>query len=818
VGNHRNSNKLYLSLIKPSGMKVRKITLVVALTITVVCSGFVFYTNNDTLAKIAERFLAYQAKRPIEKVYLHLDKPYYAAGEDIWFKAYLVDGFELSLDSSISRVMYVELMNADHKIIERHTLSIPQGVTNGDFHLADTIPQGNYLVRAYTNYMKNFGEDFFFTKEISIFDPGAKLDAPAAVTQNKPDVQFFPEGGNLVQGIESKVAFKAINSAGSSVAIEGEISDGVKTVASITTDHKGMGFFKFTPESGKRYTAKLAGAFSGNSYTLPEAVSSGYAMQVVDAGNSIKIAVSSNVSNPAPFHIVGQARGEIYFAATGEVKGAPVVASLTKSKFPSGIAQITVFDGQGQPQCERLVFINHADQAKLAIASDKPSYGKRGEVSLTLRAQDGKGKPAAGNFSVTVYDANTIEPASEYESTIADYLLLNSDLAGKIEDPAYYLKDKSAETMKHLDLVMMTHGWRRFTWKEILKDQHSPIAHYAEQGIRLSGKLVKSVGQKPAANAKLKVFTAKGELIMITADENGNFYTEDLAHFDSTRLAIQTENDKGKQTSMKMTIDPYNVSPPSNYVLAPFKPYGLDEFLKQAEYRAKVQNAFNLEQDARWLEGVEVTATRIESFRKPAVYGKPSATVTSKDISAGAVNILQAIQARVPGIIIRGTPPNMTVNLRAGNDGPPLFTLDGTPVDLEVINTINPSDVEYIDIVRGTGAAIYGSRGINGVVAVYTKSGENSTRPTVGMERVSYPGYYTAREFYVPKYNQPSDLPNHPDIRSTLYWNPFVETDAEGNATIKFFASDVTSKFKVIVEGITYEGSPGVGTSSFVVQ
>jgi hypothetical protein len=209
---NQSQKKLYLKLFKTLGMNLRKITLAVALVITVISSGFVFYANNETLAKIAEKFLAYQAKRPIEKVFLHFDKPYYAIGEDIWFKAYLVDGLKLSPDSSISRVMYVELMNAEHKIIERHTLPIPEGVTSGDFHLADTVRQGNYLIRAYTNYMKNFGEDFFFTKEISIFDPGAKIENPSPSAQSKPDVQFFPEGGNLVEGIESRVAFKALSS------------------------------------------------------------------------------------------------------------------------------------------------------------------------------------------------------------------------------------------------------------------------------------------------------------------------------------------------------------------------------------------------------------------------------------------------------------------------------------------------------------------------------------------------------------------------------------------------------------------------------
>lgn len=798
-------------------MNFRKILLAAAFASAVGSTSFVLYTNNETLATIAQKFQAYQAKRPIEKVFLHFDKPYYAAGEDIWFKAYLVDGLKLSLDSSVSRVMYVELMDFNHTIIERHTLPIPQGVTNGDFHLSDTIPQGNYLIRAYTNYMKNVGEDFFFTKEISVFDPGAMITHAPAAAQVKPDVQFFPEGGNLIHGIESRVAFKAINPAGESIAVEGEIVDDARTVATFITDHKGMGSFKFVPEAGKRYSAKLKRAFAGLTYSLPEVLKTGYSIQVVDAGTSVRVSISSSVS-PGKFNLIGQARGEIYFAATGEVKGAPVVASISKSKFPSGIAQITVFDGEGQPQCERLVFINHSDQAKLAISSDQASYNKRGLVKLSLHATDSKGNPAEGNFSVTIFDENTVEPASEYESTIADYLLLTSDLSGRIEDPAYYLKDKALETVKHLDLVMLTHGWRRFTWREILNNQDAPLAHYAEQGIRLSGKVVKSVGQKPAANATLKVLTGKGEYIIMKADENGNFYTEDLAHFDSTRLAIQTENEKGKQTAMKMTIDPYNVSPPSNYVLTPFKPYGMDEFLKQAQYRAKVQDAFEREQDARWLQGVEISATKIEPFRKPAVYGKPSATVTSKDISPAAVNILQVLQARVPGVIIRGTPPNMNVNLRAGNDGPPLFTLDGTPVDAEVVNSLNPADVEYVDIVRGTAAAIYGSRGINGVVAIYSKTGANASRPTVGMERITYPGYYTAREFYVPKYDQPSNVSNHPDIRSTLYWNPFVETDKDGNATVTFYASDVTSKFKIVVQGITYGGAPGIASNAFIVQ
>lgn len=798
-------------------MNVKRISLIIALVIAGVSTSFVL-PPNETLTKIVEKFLAYQAKRPIEKVFLHLDKPYYATGDDIWFKGYLVDGLNLSLDSSISRVMYVELMNADHKLIERHMLPIPEGIANGDFHLPDSLPQGNYLVRAYTNYMKNTGEDFFFTKEISVFDPSAKLTQAATMPQQKPDVQFFPEGGNLIQGFENRVAFKAINANGESVSVEGEIveaSNGI--VTTFTTDHKGMGAFKFKPEAGKQYSARLKGNYAGLTLPLPK-VSRGYTIQVLDAGNTIKVAISADTGGPAVFNLVGQSRGEIYFAAAGEVKTSPVVASIPKTKFPTGIAQLTVFDGAGEPQCERLVFINHADQAKLAVSSERQSYAKRQEVTLNLQALDPKGQPTQGNFSIAVYDENTVEALTPYESTIADYLLLTSDLAGKIEDPAYYLKDKSMETLRHLDLLMMTHGWRRFTWKEMLQDQQPPIQHYAEQGIRLSGKAVKSIGQKPAAKAKLKVLTAKGELIIMEADENGNFYTEDLQHFDSTRLAIQTENEKGKQTALKLTIDPFNSSPPSAFRFSTFKPLGLDDFLKQAEYRLKVQNAFNLEQDARLLEGVEISATRIDETRKPAIYGKPSATITSKDIHPGAINILQALQAKIPGVIIRGVPPNMEVNLRAGNDGPPLFTVDGTPVDLEVVNSLNPGDIEYVDVIQSSKAAIFGSRGRNGVLAIYMKTGSNMGRNTVGMERVTYPGFYKAREFYVPKYNEPSDLPDRPDIRPTLYWNPSVETDDKGNAVIRFFASDVTSKFKIVVQGLTYGGAPGTASNSFTVQ
>jgi TonB-dependent SusC/RagA subfamily outer membrane receptor len=780
--------------------------------------AFISPPADDVLTKVISKLIAYHANRPQEKVFIHLDKPLYAAGEDLWFKSYLVDGTYHRLDSSISSVVYVELLNSDHAVIQRDILYSPGGVAFGDFHLDEALPEGKYLIRAYTNYMRNGLEDFFFQKEITILNPDKARDAGGENLQADIDLQFFPEGGNLISGVENRIAFKAINQSGRSVDVEGEmVDDQNAVVATFKTSHQGMGSFKGFIWANKSYTARLKNPGSGKTFKIPSSQEKGYMMQVVDAGQSIKVFIYNNseksAANPVLFNLVGQSRGEVYFAAKGEIKSTSVTTSIPKNKFPRGIAQITLFDGDGTPQCERLVFINNDTRLQVALAMNKASYSKREKVDVSLQVTNEKNEPVTGNFSVSIYDKSAIDGQDEYPFTIEDYLLLTSDLTGYIENPGYYFADNTPERAQNLDLLMMTHGWRRFTWKKILNDELPPLNHYAENGLTLSGKITKTGSEKPLANSKLKLLNNAGEMILTETDAEGKFYTDAFTHIDSSKIVIQTENAKGKQQDFDVQVNPFNSAPSSSYRFPLFEQFNSAAFSQKIATKEETERSFNLQNDTKMLEAIEVQSTKLdESPKAQRIYGTPSASVSMKDVKNQAyMHIFQVLQARVPGVTVKGTPPSMSITLRAGGaaSGSPLLLIDGTPVDADAVSSLNPSDVESVDVLRGPSAAVFGSRGQNGVIAIYTKRGQGISTSIDRNKHIKYHGFYAAREFYSPQYDVPSEFDSRPDLRTTLYWNPLIETDEQGKAQVSFFTSDVVADYEVIVQGISYTGYPG---------
>lgn len=778
---------------------------------------------NDELIQLIELLNAYRKFRPQEKLYVHLDKPMYAAGEDIWLKTYLLDASYHTPDS-LSQVVYVELLDPGKKIIQRHVLHSPNGMAHADFHLGDTIPEGNYAIRAYTNYMKNLGEEFFFLKEIKVLTQSSKAtpeDNPSPA-RSTVDLQFFPEGGNLLAGTENRIAFKGINSLGKSIPVEGKIIDSQnKVITTFATAHSGMGIFSLTAAAGNNYRAIVTSPSDDKQeFALPPANEKGYLLKVEDARDNIKVTVLTNqqtvTSGYTSVYLLALTRGVACFAAKGEIKQNSLVTLIPKSRFPSGIAQITLFDQDLTPQCERLFFINHQHSLQVSIQPDKPSYEKREKVTLNVSVAASDKNPVTGNFSISVYDGAKVSD-TEHPVSIENYLLLTSDLKGFIEDPGYYLKDTLKETRVHLDLLMMTHGWRRFSWQTLLKDPIKAADYFPEKGLVVRGTVMKSLAKKPAMGASIKVLSKNGDILILTSDSLGRFYSDKMVYYDSTELIIQTDNVKGKQTSLQFQLHPFNSSPPALYQPSSFQPTEAGDFLEQAALRNKVLASYRIAKDATLLKEVEVKATRIkEEPSHKKIYGMPDATLKGEDIPDGAINILQAMQGRLAGVHITGVAPNISVSIRGG--GAPLFLLDGMQVDVDMILAIPVSDVESIDVLKGASAAIYGGNGGNGVIAVNLKSGASAyTRPTIGIHLIKYPGFYTAREFYVPRYDVPADEHNLPDIRTTLYWNPLVIPDNEGKAQISFYASDVASEYKVVMEGISANGQPGVGTGVLTV-
>jgi hypothetical protein len=336
---------------------------------------------------------------------------------------------------------------------------------------------------------------------------------------------------------------------------------------------------------------------------------------------------------------------------------------------------------------------------------------------------------------------------------------------------------------------------------------------YTEHGIVVSGKVLRSLVKKPAVGSKIKVLTTRGDIIILEADSLGRFYSDRLQYYDSISMVIQTDNAKGKQTELQLFLDPFNPSPALKHSVSPFRTFEADEFLAQAGRQNRITDA--LDGKATMLKAVEITSTKIEEQRFK-MYGIPDVSLKVDDSMLSYTNIFEAIQGRVAGVMIVGVPPNMTISIRGG--GTPLLLVDGVPMDLDMVFSLSPNDVESVDVIKGAGAAIFGARGGNGVIALYTKNGISQSVQTVGIHHLKYPGFYKAREFYAPKYDIPSDNHNLPDLRSTLYWTPLVRTDSTGRAHVSFFTSDVLSSYRIVLEGISSDGTPGHGEGKMKIN
>lgn len=795
--------------------------------------------DDDPARRITERFVRYQAAFPQEKVFLHLDRPYYSAGETIWYKAYLLDASTHEADS-VSGVLYVELIDASARtVLQTRQLRAEAGYAAGDFALPDSLPAGPYQLRAYTNWMRNFPEEFFFTHDFRVFDARpveTALPAPGPV-----DLQFFPEGGQLTAGFDCRVAFKAIGPDGRGVDVTGTIlANDRDTLTAFRSTNLGMGQFTIPVQAGQTYTAVLFNPDgTERRIPLPGVPAAGFGLAVhAFAKESIRVFVHNaapQAASPRELVLLVQQRGVVCFVAKGNTGGRSFSVNVPRSKFPNdGIAHLTLFDDAGNPLAERLVFIRQKQELRVQVQPDKPRYKPREAVTLALTVTDREGKPATGNFSLAATDAGQVvaEPQAQ---TLVSYLLLSSDLHGAVEQPGRYFDPANSEAGVHLDLLMMTQGWRRFVWKEVLADSlPQPHSRFLfEQSLSVTGTVRRPNGKPFEKKVGLTLLsTPKNALPTFAtgeADAEGRFGFYDLDFSDSTTVLVQAIAGKGNRDGV-IRFDPF-LQPRVSGVRVPFNPLPLSP-QALAEYQRRSQEWLAIERqlklsNATLLKGVTVKAKKVDPFESRRIYGQPSTSIKlDQSNSAGAMSILDVIRGRVAGVSVGGSFPNYSVSIRGisslSGSSQPLFLLDGMPTDLQGILSISVADVEQIDVLKGAEAAIFGMNGGNGAIAVLTKRGnpnyDYNQQKAPGVERVKLPGFAPLREFYAPHYDQPKPEHTRPDFRPTLHWAPLLSTDAEGKAIVRFFASDAATIVRVDVQGAIATGKVGAGEATFRVE
>jgi hypothetical protein len=746
-----------------------------------------------------------------EKIFVHTDKSTYLPGEILWFKIYCVDGNNHK-PANLSKVVYADLLDNNQNSVLQAKISLVNGVGNGSLYIPVSVSSGNYKLRAYTNWMKNFSPDYYFEKIITLVNP---LKSPEAISEIKSaptyDVQFFPEGGNLVGGIKSKVAFKAVGQNGNGVKIIGVIvNQRNDTIARIGSLKFGMGSFSFTPAVGGTYRAVMK---EGNNKifekALPEVMALGYAMELTEESGRLDIAVKSNTNE-----------GNVYlFAHTGQVvKTATSVSfvngiahfTINKNDLGDGITHLTVFNSAKQPVCERLYFKRPTRQLLIEAAADQQQYIPRKKVNVNVLAKDIGGKASAADLSMSVYRVDSLQDIDQ--SNIFNYLWLNADLRGYIESPEYYFKATDEETNEALDNLMLTQGWRRFQWSQVLENKQPAFAFSPEfYGHTITGKIVNATTGLPAKEilTYLGVPGKRVQLYTSESDSLGRLFYYTKGFFGPSEIIAQTNGliDSTYRIDIASPFsEQYSKTLLHGFTFVP----AMQRALQDHSLSTQVLNIYSGSNIKRFYDAL------VDS---EAFYGKPYKTYKLDDFTR-FTTMEEDLREYVSEDNIVKSKVKFHIKVlgeRGFLDGDPLVLLDGIPMfNIDKVIALDPLKLRKLEVVNER--YYYGPAEHEGVFSFTSYKGDlGGVDLDAHAVVLDYEGLQLRREFYSPVYDTEAQAKSRmPDLRNLLYWAPSVST--QGKDAVSFFTSDQPGKYVGVVQGINADGQAGVQYFTFEVK
>jgi hypothetical protein len=788
------------------------------------CVGFfIFILNsfpgvgqNQFTEQLQKEFYDYQTNHLQEKLFVHTDKTFYLAGETIWFKIYSVDeSFHRPLP--VSSIAYIELISKEDKPVMQVKVRMKGGTGNGFLSLPGSIPSGNYLFRAYTAWMKNFPPDYYYHQTLTVVNTLRGKSPADSSGHAMAEIQFFPEGGNLVNGLNSTIGFKISDRAGNGIDGKGAIVNQQKdTIVRFESFHNGMGRFQLTPQRSETYYAVLNAGDSMITRKLPDASSEGLAMQLSQQEmGKIKISVhgSEKFAN-SRVYLFAHTRHRIKNVQTAKLDKGEAVFFVNKKELGDGISTFTLFNESGQPACERLFFKRPAENLLIGVKADRENYIPRSQVHIDLATKDSSGAPAIANMSLSVFLLDSLQ--SIPKENIISYLYLSSDLKGRIEDPEYYFTHKGAESDEAIDNLLLTQGWRRFKWNDVFKYPKPAFEFLPEtEGPVIYGKLVHKTTGLPAQNISYNLTVPGPDFAFCnaTSHQNGSILFTFKNTYGNNALILQPANpaDSDYRIDIKGAYaDKYAPFPLSDLSIS--RVY--ENSLLRRSIGNQVENAY-----ATGLKHQFIKNTISDST---AFYGRPDLLyyldnytrfVTMEEVLREYVG---DVRVRKEGNKFRFRVRNLLFNTFFDDD--PLILLDGLPVhDASRIVALDPLKIRKIEVVSHkffTGPAI-----VEGIVSVQSYDGaQGATQLDPDAFVLEYDGLQRQREFYSPVYaaedQQQSPVP---DYRNVLLWLPNLNSGQDGRKQISFYTSDMKGKFAVVVEGISPGGFPGSAVTTFEV-
>ena len=866
-----------------------------------------------------------------QKVYIQMDKPNYTVGDTLWFKSYVLNTNYLN-NLLASEILYVEVLDENLNLIKRQLVPQYYGMGLGSIVLSDkNYSAGNYVLRAYTNWMRNFDANYFLERsfaitiptsnewlinskmsvqeqgterfvnanlqltdaignkvalkdlEVSLLDgkkvskkivmktdvtgglnfkfPLAKnlfiqlktvssdnnaynVKLPIILKQEKNiDIQFLPESGDLINGLTSKVGFKAIGEDGLGVKVSGTIYNNLQQpITKFSAVHLGMGSFYLTPKIGETYTASIKQADgSQQSYPLPVAKKSGILFSVTNKHltDSLQITISATADKKgSSYYFIGQSRGIGCYGGLVKVTDSIMPILINKNLFPSGIIKFTLLDEQKLAVCERLVFNTKHDFFDVIIKTDKIEYDKRDSVGLTIAVSDEKGNPVQGGFSLAVTDDGQVNLDTIKNENLLSRILLISELNGYIEEPGYYFPKKmTAEIWDNLDHLLLTQGWISYNWVTKYSKTANPIFKH-EPFYGINGK-VSNVLNKPLSGAKIVLLSKKPSLLLETVtNANGIFTFNNLKPADSAVYFIQARNKNNKSFNVGIKMDEF-LPPKFNAIKYATKPWFLNvdtatrDILKNRVENFEAQNKLSGKQ----LKEVVIKGKRIIKDSYNLNDGESDLTLSEADMNkAGKKTLGEILFQNISGFMIDERKQAYFIR----GDQLVHLVIDGVDVNFarpreislkdyirNYLDFITAEDIKGIEVMRSPGMIKNYAHQFLHPLADFNEHAfiEITTFSGNGAFMNKTPGTYLfkplnivyAHKFYSPKYSVKSNITGI-DSRSTVYWNPNVVTDKNGIAKVAFYTTDKKGPYTLLFEGSNMNGIIGSAKSKIIVK
>lgn len=649
-----------------------------------------------------------------------------------------------------------------------------------------------------------------------------------AIQKEKADpgkirLEFFPEGGNLINGLQTNLVIKSIGQNGLPVNISGDIVDSKKnSVSKFSTGVKGLSLVTFTPVKGESYSAVSSLSNGGSKvFALPATSNEGISLAVTNTHpTKTFLRVERGKENPGLYNelfVAATLHDQLVYIGKFNVEEGLDAASVNKKNLPPGVLHVFVMDKNGKLLAQRLVFINNPGITLNAIKPKQLDRDKRkrNELNLSLPPNNN------AEISASVVNAETSSTGQSREN-IMSAMLLTSELNGYVHEPAYYFQDTTAARMQELDMLMLTSRPGRFDYSKVFIQQFPKLLYPVESGISISGMAIKPGTNTPIKSGRVNLWI-KGEdstsiLAEAQTNEQGRFLIPSVEYRSSAKILYQGTSLKKESALVEVKIFPSfydTLKTPHGRPVIDLNPY-LTQNNDEAKIADEIVNKITASQSAntKLLQEIKVSGRKrslTDSLNQ--VYASDAFLLSDQtfapDSNRNYADIWQLLRSRISGLSINKTDTGTEVTFSRYNNlnlfgessnASVQFFLNEVPVTIDIIEFINPNDVALVKSYSGnTGIALGATRG---AISIYTIKGKGARDwRTKGFDAVDKPGY--SLQNYEGKFAFGSTPPeNAEDYRTTLFWNPFLRN----NAAIIFYNDDHSTKYRVVIEGIDRDG------------